>query len=117
MNSLRNKVQLIGFMGNDPEVRHLSNGKIVAHISLATSDIYKNASGKRIVDTQWHKLIAWGKTAEIIEKFTHKGNEVAIEGKLISRSYEDKERIKRIITEILINDILLLDKKTEKLDV
>lgn len=115
MNTLRNKVQLIGFMGKDAEVKHLESGKTVASISLATSETYKNAAGKKITDTQWHNLVAWGKVAEIIEQHTSKGSEIAVEGKLMNRSYEDKEGIKRYITEILISDVLLLGvKKSEK---
>jgi single-strand DNA-binding protein len=115
MNTLRNKVQLIGFMGKDADVRHLDNGKVVASFTMATSDSYKNAAGKKVTDTQWHNLVAWGKTAEIIEKYTQKGSEIAIEGRLVSRSYEDKEGIKRYITEIFINELLLLGaKKVEK---
>jgi single-strand DNA-binding protein len=115
MNTLRNKVQLIGFMGKDADVRHLDNGKVVASLTLATSESYINTAGKKITDTQWHNLVAWGKTAEIIEKYTQKGSEIAIEGKLVNRTYEDKEGIKRYITEIIISDLLLIGaKKTDK---
>jgi single-strand DNA-binding protein len=111
MNSLRNKVQLIGNLGNDPEVRQLNGGHMMARFSIATSDFHKDKEGKRVAETCWHNLIAWGKTAEIAEKFLKKGKEVAIEGKIVNRSYEDKEGVKRYITEIVVNDLVLLGTK------
>jgi single-strand DNA-binding protein len=108
MNALRNKVQLIGNLGMDPEVRTLESGKKFAKVSIATSETYKNQKGERITETQWHNLIAWGKTADIIEKFLKKGSEVAIEGKLINRNYTDKEGIKRYVTEIEVSELLIL---------
>lgn len=113
MYALKNKVQLIGNLGNTPEVKTIESGKKMARFSIATNEVYKNAKGEKVVETQWHNLIAWGKVAEIVEKFLEKGREVAIEGKLVNRSYTDKEGIKRYITEILVNELLLLgDKKT-----
>ena len=88
MNTLRNKVQLIGNLGNDPEIITLDSGKKLAKFSIATNDNYRNAKGEKVTDTQWHNVIAWNKTAEIIEKYVVKGNEIAVEGKLTSRSYE-----------------------------
>ncbi|MFL5765988.1 MAG: single-stranded DNA-binding protein [Bacteroidia bacterium] len=111
MNALRNKVLLIGNLGMDPEVKALESGKKLAKVSIATNETYKNAKGERITETQWHNLIAWGKTAEIVEKFLKKGSEVAIEGKLINRNYVDKEGIKRYVTEIEVNELLMLDSK------
>lgn len=111
MNSLRNKVQLIGNLGNDPEIISLDSGKKLAKFNLATNESYKNAAGEKITDTQWHNVVAWGKTAEIIESYVSKGKEVAIEGKLTSRSYEDKEGNKRYITEIVCNELLMLGNK------
>ena len=108
MSTLRNKVQLIGNLGNDPEVISLESGKKLAKFSLATNDSYKNANGDVIKDTQWHQIVAWGKTAEIVEKYLNKGSEVAILGKLQNKSYEDKEGIKRYVTEINCNEILML---------
>jgi len=110
MNTLRNKVQLIGNLGNDPEIINLENGKKLAKFAIATNDAYKNASGELIKDTQWHNVVAWGKTAEIIEKYLIKGKEVAIEGKLQNRNYEDKDGIKRYSTEIVCNELLMLGK-------
>ncbi|RLD28446.1 MAG: single-stranded DNA-binding protein [Bacteroidetes bacterium] len=111
MNTLRNKVQLIGNLGNDPEIINLESGKTLAKFSIATNESYKNASGEKVTDTQWHNVIAWGKTAEIIEKYVTKGKEVAIEGKLTSRSYETKEGEKRYVTEVVCNELLMLGNK------
>jgi single-strand DNA-binding protein len=108
MSTLRNKVQLIGNLGNTPEIITLESGKKLAKFSLATNENYKNAKGEKVTDTQWHNIVAWNKTAEIIEKYLEKGNEVAIEGKLTSRSYETKEGDKRYVTEIVCNELLML---------
>ncbi|WP_190810714.1 single-stranded DNA-binding protein [Flagellimonas sp. S3867] len=110
MNSLKNKVQLIGNLGNDPEMVTLENGNKLAKFSIATNETYKNATGEKVTDTQWHNIVAWGKVAEIVENFLEKGKEVAIEGKLVSRSYETKEGEKRYITEIKCNELLMLGK-------
>ncbi|MEO1030540.1 single-stranded DNA-binding protein [Winogradskyella sp.] len=110
MNALRNKVQLIGHLGKDPEIINLESGKTLAKFSLATNESYKNAQGEKVTDTQWHNIIAWGKTAEIIEKFVNKGKEVAIEGKLTTRSWEDKDGMKRYTTEVVCNELLMLSK-------
>ena len=111
MNTLRNKVQLIGNLGNNPEIITLESGKKLAKISIATNETYKNAQGEKVTDTQWHNVIAWGKTADIIENYLTKGKEVAIEGKLTSRSWEDKEGIKRYTTEVVCNELLMLGNK------
>ncbi|MEN8957355.1 MAG: single-stranded DNA-binding protein [Flavobacteriales bacterium] len=111
MSNLRNKVQLIGRLGQAPEVKHLDSGKTVANFSLATNDKYKNAKGELIENTEWHNLVAWGKTAEIIEKYVQKGSEIAIEGKLTTRSWEDKDGNKRYTTEVLVNELLLMGSK------
>ncbi len=110
MNALRNKVQLIGHLGQDPEIVNLESGKTLAKFSLATNESYKNADGDKVTDTQWHNIVAWGKTAEIIEKYISKGKEVAVEGRLRNRSYETKEGEKRYITEIVCNELLMLGK-------
>ena len=110
MKTLRNKVQLIGNLGNDPEVITLESGKKLAKFAIATNESYKNSNGEKITDTQWHNIVAWGKTADIIEKYVAKGKEVAIEGKLTSRSYETKEGEKRYITEVVCNELLMLGK-------
>lgn len=111
MNTLRNKVQLIGNLGNDPEIVKLESGKLLAKFSIATNESYKNAQGEKVTDTQWHNVVAWGKTAEIIEKFVTKGKEIAIEGKLTSRSYDDKDGNKRYTTEVVCNELLMLGNK------
>jgi single-strand DNA-binding protein len=111
MNALRNKVQLIGNLGNDPEIITLESGKKLAKFSIATNETYKNQQGERITDTQWHNVVAWGKTADIIEQYVTKGKEVAIEGKLSHRSYDDKEGNKRYFTEVVCNELLLLGSK------
>lgn len=110
MNALRNRVQLIGNIGNDPEILTLDSGKKRARITLATNETYKNDKGEKITETQWHNLIAWGKPAEIIEKYTSKGTQIAVEGKLTHRSYDDKNGDKKFVTEVVLTDMLLLGK-------
>jgi single-strand DNA-binding protein len=108
MSTLKNKVQLIGNVGQEPTITNLESGKKVARLSLATNENYKNSNGEKQTDTNWHTIVAWGKTAEIIEKYVVKGKEIAIEGKLTSRSYETKEGEKRSVTEVVANEIVLL---------
>ncbi|APA64609.1 MAG: single-stranded DNA-binding protein [Maribacter dokdonensis] len=110
MNALKNKVQLIGHLGQDPEIVNLEGGNKLAKFSIATTDSYKNANGEKVDDTQWHNIVAWGKTAEIVENYLIKGKQVAIEGKLTHRSYETKEGDKRYITEVRCNELLMLGK-------
>jgi len=110
MNTLRNKVQLIGNLGQDPEIITLESGKKLAKFSLATNDTYKNAQGEKVTQTDWHNLVAWNKIAEIVENYLAKGKEIAIEGKLTSRSYEDKEGQKRYVTEVVVNEVLMFGK-------
>lgn len=111
MSTLRNKVQLIGNLGQDPEVVKLESGKNLVKFSLATNETYKNQQGEKVTETQWHNLVAWGKTAEIIEKYLTKGKEVAVEGKLTYRNYEDKSGVKRYLTEIVVTDLQMLGNK------
>ena len=111
MYALRNKVQLIGHLGAAPEVKNTENGKKYARFSMATNESYRNSTGEKVTETTWHNLVAWGKVAEIAEKYLEKGKEVAIEGKLISRSYTDKEGNKKYITEVEVNELLLLGTK------
>jgi single-strand DNA-binding protein len=108
MSTLRNKVQLIGNVGNEPEITNLESGKKVAKFSIATNESYKDSKGEKVTSTQWHNIVAWGKIAEIVEKYVGKGKEVALEGKLTSRSYETKEGEKRYVTEVVVDEILLL---------
>lgn len=110
MNAMKNRVQLIGNVGNDPEIKNFDGGKKLASLTIATNESYKNDKGEKVEQTEWHKITAWGRTAEIIEKYVTKGKEIAIEGKLTHRSYDDKDGNKRYITEVVANDILLLGK-------
>ena len=111
MSTLRNKVQLIGNLGNDPEIIALESGRKLAKFSLATNESYKDVNGEKQTKTDWHNIVAWGKTAEIIEKYVTKGKEVAVEGKLTTRNYETKEGEKRYNTEVVCNELLMLGSK------
>ncbi|MFN4763005.1 single-stranded DNA-binding protein [Gillisia sp. Q332] len=111
MNALRNKVQLIGRVGQDPEIANLETGRKRAKFSIATHENYTNAKGEKVENTDWHNVVAWGKTAEIIEQFVTKGKEIAIEGKLSTRIWDDKEGVKHYFTEVTCNELLLLGAK------
>jgi single-strand DNA-binding protein len=114
MYALRNKVQLIGNLGADPEIKTLDGGKKMARFNMATNESYNNSKGEKVTETQWHQVVAWGKAAELTEKLLFKGSEVAIEGKLVNRVYNNKEGEKKYITEVQLNEMLLLgDKKKE----
>jgi single-strand DNA-binding protein len=108
--ALKNKVQLIGRVGQQPDVRTTESGHRLARFSIATNEVYHNAKGDKVTDTQWHNLVAWGKMAETAGKFLLKGKEVAIEGKLIHDSYTDKNGVKKYVTEVQVTEILLLGK-------
>lgn len=110
MNNLKNKVQLIGNLGGDPESKKLDGGKTLTKVSLATNDVYTNTQGEKVTETQWHKVIAWGKTAERMDKLLKKGSEVALEGKLTHRSYTDDKGTTRYITEVVVNEFMLLNR-------
>ena len=105
---MKNKVQLIGHVGQDPEIKQLENGR-VANFTIATNDSYTNAKGEKVEQTEWHRVSAWGKTVDIIEQLLKKGSHVAIEGKLTHRSYDDKDGNKRYITEVVANELVLLN--------
>ena len=107
-----NTVKLIGNVGNEVNVLTFDNGK-KASFSLATNETYTNKNNEEVKNTTWHNVVAWGKVAEIASKFLDKGKEVAVEGKLVSRNYSDKEGIKRYITEIVVNDLLLIGSKSK----
>lgn len=111
MNALRNKVQLIGHLGDAPEVRTLDNGKKMAKLRIATNETYRNAKGEKITETQWHNLVIFGKQAEIAEKYLTKGKEVAVEGKLTTRTYNDKDGNKKYFTEIQVSEFVMLGAK------
>jgi single-strand DNA-binding protein len=114
MNALRNKVQLIGHLGSKIELKTLESGKIVGNVSIATNESYKNQKGEKISETTWHRLVIWGKNAELIEKYTDKGSEIAIEGKISNRDYSDKDGVKRYISEIVVNEFLLMGSSERK---
>ena len=111
MNNMRNKVTLIGHLGNAPELKSFEGNKKMVRVSIATNETYKNKKGERVSDTTWHSVVAWGQLAELMSRYTQKGTEVAIEGKLVNRSYTDKEGVKRYSTEIHMNELLLLGAK------
>jgi len=108
MNNLRNKVQLIGRIGQNPEIISFENGGKLAKMSIATNESYRNAKGEKVEETHWHNLTVWGKQVETIEKYVKKGSELAIEGKLVTKTFETKEGEKRSKTEIIVQEFLLL---------
>ena len=113
MNALKNRVQLIGRLGQDPEVKQTKNGRTLARFSLATTKIYKNSQGERTEETQWHPIVVWGERAETVSKYLRKGKEVALEGKLVHRTYDDADGNKKYITEVVVNEFLMLGKKED----
>ena len=106
---MKNRVQLIGHVGQEPEIKNLESGR-VANFTIATNESYTNAKGEKVEQTEWHRVSAWGITVDIIEKLLTKGSHVAIEGKLTHRSYDDKDGNKRYITEVVANELVLLSK-------
>ncbi len=111
MNNLKNRVQLIGHLGADPEIKTFDSKKKVARFSLATNDEYTNKEGQKVKQTQWHQLVVWGKLAEVCEKYVKKGEEIAVEGKLTYRTWDDKDGKSHNITEIVVNELLMLGGK------
>ncbi len=111
MYTLVNKVQLIGRLGNDPEIKDTKKGGKLAKLSLATDEGYRDAKGQKIDNTQWHRIVAWDRNAEVAEKFLKKGQQIAIEGRLVSGSYEDKDGNKRYTTDIHVNEFMMLGNK------
>lgn len=109
-NSLKNSVQLIGNIGKDFSLASFDKGSKKVSIVIATNDFYTNNKGEKIKQTEWHNLVAWGKTAELMAETLVKGNEIAVQGKLSSRSYEDKDGVTRYITEIIVNEFYKLSK-------
>ncbi len=110
MSNLRNSVRLIGFLGGAPEVKEISKTKKLAKMSIATNESYKNEKGEKVEETHWHNLVLWDKQADIAAKYLVKGSEIAIEGKLATKSYSDKDGVKRYYTEIVVNEVLMLGK-------
>lgn len=111
MNTLKNSVRLVGNLGMDPEVKSFENNRQLAKIAMATNETYKNDEGEKVTDTQWHNLVLWGTQAKLAEDLLKKGDEIAIEGKLASRSYVDKDGVKRYVTEIVVNEFLKIGLK------
>lgn len=111
MSAIRNQVQLIGNLGKKPEIKTFGTDKKFATFNVATSDYFYDNKGERQQQTQWHNVVVWGKQVEVVEKYLDKGSEIALTGKIMYRQYEDKDGVKRTITEINANDILLLGKK------
>ena len=114
MNALRNKVQLIGRLGQDPKTINFDDGKSKVNFSMATNESYRNGEGDKIEKTQWHDVVAWGSLGEIMSQYLKKGAEIAIEGRLMYRTYDDSEGKTRYITEVVASDLLMLDKKPEE---
>lgn len=111
MYALKNKVQLIGNLGKDPQVTTTQEGKKMARFSMATHDSYRNQNGEKVQQTEWHNLVAWGKIAELAEKMLSKGKEIAVEGKLTHKRYTDKNGVNRAFTEIQVSELLMLGSK------
>ncbi len=114
MSTLRNRVQLIGHLGHDPEIKTLESGKKLARFTLATNETYKNAEGQKTEETTWHNIVAWNGSAEIASKFLAKGKEVCIDGRITYRTYTDKNGVQKGSTEIVVNELLLLGATKEK---
>jgi single-strand DNA-binding protein len=108
-----NKVILVGNVGKDPDVRHLEGGTSVASFPLATSETYKNKSGEKVTTTEWHNIVVWRGLAEVAEKYVKKGSQLYIDGRIRTRSYDDKEGNKRYFTEIFADTLRMLGKKSD----
>ena len=108
-----NKVILLGNLGKDPEVRRLDDGRGVANFSLATSETYKNKSGEKVTNTEWHNIVLWSPLADIAENYLKKGSQVYIEGKISNRSYEDKDGVKKYISEVVGREMTLLGSRAD----
>ena len=106
-----NKVQLIGNLGKDPEIKKLESGDSVANFSMATSETYKNKAGEKVTDTEWHNIVLWRKSAEIAEKWLKKGSKIYLEGKITTRKWKDKDGNDRYSTEIVGHTFKMLDSK------
>ncbi len=110
MSIIRNNVTLIGNLGGDPEFQETSTGKKVARVSIATTYAYTNKEGKRIEDTQWHRLVAWGSTADFMNNYLSKGSSVGVLGRLIHQKFESKDGVERNYTEIVVQELKNFDK-------
>ena len=103
-----NKVQLIGNLGKDPELRYTASGTAVASFSVATTERYKDRDGNKKEDTTWHNCVVWRQLAEICGKYLHKGKQVYVEGKIKTRSYDDRDGVKKYVTEIIVDQMVML---------
>ena len=108
MNTIKTKVQLLGHVGQDPEILILQDGKKCARFSMATNEHYLNSQGEKVEKTHWHRIVFWNKPAEIVEQYVKKGTHLAIEGKLTTQSWEDEAGVKNYRTEIVGRELLLL---------
>lgn len=113
MNSLKNSVRLMGFLGNDPELRTFENERKLVRVSLATNESYKNGDGEWITDTQWHNLVMWDTQAAFADKNLEKGSEISVEGRLVNRSYTDRDGVRRFFTEVVVNKVLSMTRKNK----
>lgn len=109
-----NKVILVGHVGKDPVVRYLDGGNAVANFSVATSESYRTKEGEKVTTTEWHNIVAWKGWAKVAEEYVKKGSQIYIEGKIRTRSWDDKEGNKRYITEVIVDNIRLLDKRSNE---
>ena len=116
MRNLKNRVNLIGNLGMNPEIKKMESGQKLAKVSIATNESYKNNKGERVTETQWHNLVAWGKLADIIEKYTKVGSKVVVEGKLMTRQYTDKAGLKKQITEIQVSEMMILNGASKEVE-
>ncbi|MCB0559425.1 MAG: single-stranded DNA-binding protein [Lewinellaceae bacterium] len=114
MRNIKNSITLIGHLGDDPKIIQTMNGNTLANFSLATNDYYRNQQGEKVTSTEWHRCVAWGKLAEVMSSICKKGKEVAIRGKLTYNSYEDKDGIRRKMSQIVIDEFVLLGRKTSE---
>ncbi|MCB0657790.1 MAG: single-stranded DNA-binding protein [Saprospiraceae bacterium] len=110
MNSIRNQVLLIGNLGRDPEMVALNNGTKMVKCSIATTEIYRDSQGNSQQNTQWHNIVAWGRTAELMAQLLRKGHEVSVQGQLQHREYE-KDGVKKTFTEVKVDQFLKLTKE------
>ena len=110
MTNMRNSVLLMGHLGGDPQISKLQNGGMLARLSLATNEVYRNQKGDKVTKTEWHRCIAWGKTAELMNKLLAKGKQIAVRGKLTYNTYEDKDGIRRTTPQVVVQEFVLMSK-------
>ena len=111
-----NRVMLVGNLGKDPELKQLADGVSVARVSLATTEVYRDKAGNKVGNTQWHVVIFWRSLAQLVAKYLRKGSLIYVEGKLQYRKYRDKEGVERYVTEIMANQLLMLDKRVVEVE-